>query len=87
VLVWPRECDWGTLTLGGDGAMFPCPKQPGAGARAGDDVPGGALATFRSPAAAIGTRTVNASLAGSTCPPVNRHGCYALTYRLVRLNG
>ena len=87
VFVWTRECDWGTLKLGGDGALFPCPKQAGAGARPGDDVPGGALVTFRSPAAAIGARTVNASLAGSTCPAVNRNGCYAVTFTIRRLRG
>jgi len=87
VFMWPRECDWGTLKLGGDSGLFPCPKQGGAGARGGDDVPGGALVSFRSPAAAIGTRTVNASLAGSTCPPANRNGCYAVTFTIRRAGG
>ncbi len=85
VFVWPRECDWGALKLGGGGALFPCPKQAGAGARGGDDVPGAALAVFRSAAAALGTHTVNASLAGSTCPAVNKKGCYAVTFTVGRV--
>ncbi|MHB8642921.1 MAG: hypothetical protein ACYDA3_08560 [Gaiellaceae bacterium] len=87
IFLWTRECDWGTLALGGDGALFPCPKQGEAGARAGDDVPGAALVAFRSPAAAIGTRTVNAGLAGSTCPAVNVNGCYAVTLTIRRVGG
>lgn len=85
VLVWTRECDWGTLKLGGDGALFPCPKQGGAGARPGDDVPGAVLVAFRSPAAAIGRRTENASLTGSTCPAANVNGCYAVTFTVRRI--
>jgi hypothetical protein len=85
IFVWTRECDWGTLALGGDGALFPCPKQGEAGNRVGDDVPGAALVSFRSPAAAIGTRTVNAGLTGSTCPAVNINGCYAVTFTIRRV--
>jgi hypothetical protein len=87
VLVSTRECDWGALRLGGAGALYPCPAQAGAGARSGDDVPGVALALFPSPDAAIGTRTVNAMLPGSTCPPVNRNGCYAVTFSVRRIGG
>jgi hypothetical protein len=85
VFVWTRECDWGTLGRGGSAALAPCPRQPEAGNRSGDDVPGAALAAFRSPAAALGTHTVDASLAGSTCPPVNRNGCYSVTFTVRRL--
>jgi hypothetical protein len=87
VFVYPHECDWGALRLGGAGALFPCPAQVGAGSRAGDDVPGSVLVSFRSAAAAIGRRTVNASLAGSTCPAANRNGCYALTFTVRRVGG
>jgi hypothetical protein len=85
VLVWTRECDWGTLARAGSGALAPCPKQPEVGDRGGDDVPGAALATFRSPAAALGPHAVNSSLAGSTCPPANRLGCYRVTFTVRRV--
>jgi hypothetical protein len=85
VTVWPRECDYGTLKVGGAGAPYPCPQQEEFGNRAGDDVPGGALFSFRSPARALGLHTTNGRLAGSTCPPVNKRGCYALTIRVSRI--
>ena len=85
VTVWPRECDYGTLKLGGAGAMYPCPKQEEFGNRAGDDVPGGALFSFRSPDRALGLHTTNGRLAGSTCPRSNTRGCYAVTIRVRRL--
>ena len=87
VFVWPRECDWATLKLGGGGPMFPCPKQPEVGNRAGDDVPGAATMTFRSAAASLGTHTVNSSNAGSTCPAVNTNGCYRVTFTVRRIGG
>jgi hypothetical protein len=85
VLVWPRECDYGTLALGGDDALYPCPKQPEFGNRSGDDVPGGTLFSFRSPARALGRHAANARVAGSTCPPANRRGCYAVTIDVRRV--
>ena len=85
VFVWPRECDWGTLELGGSGALFPCPKQAEVGNRAGDDVPGAATVTFGSAAASLGTHTVNSSNEGSTCPAVNTHGCYRVTFTVRRV--
>jgi hypothetical protein len=87
VTVWTRECDYGTFALGGDDALFPCPKQQEFGNRAGDDVPGGTLFSFGSPARALGRHTADARLAGSTCPTVNRRGCYAVTIRVVRIGG
>jgi hypothetical protein len=85
VLVWPRECDYGTLERGGSGALYPCPRQQEFGNRSGDDVPGGILFSFRSPARALGVHTANARLAGSTCPRSNKRGCYAVTIRVRRL--
>ena len=85
LLVWARECDWGTLARGGSGALAPCPKQAEAGNRGGDDVPGAVLKRFRSVAASLGTHTVNASNAGSTCPAVNRKGCYSVTFTVRRV--
>jgi hypothetical protein len=86
VFVWPRECDWSSLSRGGGGPMFPCPKQSEVGNRGGDDVPGAALARFSSPAAALGTHSVNSSNAGSTCPAKqNPNGCYRVTFTVRRI--
>jgi len=81
LLVWTRECDYGSF--GGEGTtqpLSPCPKTGEFGVRAGDDVPGMAVAHFRSPAAAVGVHTLNSRLDGSTCPRQNRHGCYQVTF-------
>jgi hypothetical protein len=85
VFVWPHECDWASLARGGGGPLYPCPKQSEVGNRGGDDVPGAALVRFRSPAAALGTHTVDSSNAGSTCPTSNAHGCYRVTFTVRRL--
>jgi hypothetical protein len=86
VFVWPRECDWASLSRGGGGPMFPCPRQSEVGNRGGDDVPGAALASFTSPGAALGTHAVNSSNAGSTCPATpNPHGCYRVTFTVRRI--
>jgi hypothetical protein len=86
VFVWPRECDWASLSRGGGGPMYPCPKQSEVGNRGGDDVPGAAVARFASPAAALGTHSVNSSNAGSTCPAQpNPHGCYRVTFTVRRI--
>jgi hypothetical protein len=87
VFVWPRECDLGTLALAASGALFPCPKQAEVGNRGGDDVPGAALASFRSVRSALGTQAVDSSNEGSTCPPVNKNGCYRVTFTVRRLPG
>jgi hypothetical protein len=87
VFVWTRECDWGSSALGGSGSVWPCPKQGETGDPQGDDAPGGAVKRFRSVAAAIGTHSVDADVAGSTCPAVNRRGCYSVTFSVRRLDG
>lgn len=85
VFVWARECDWGSLALSGPGALFPCPSQPEVGNRGGDDVPGAALVRFRSVGGSLGTHSVNSSNNGSTCPAVNKTGCYRVTFTVRRL--
>jgi hypothetical protein len=86
VFVWPRECDWASLSRGGGGPMYPCPVQSEVGNRGGDDVPGAALAVFASPVAALGTHSVNSSNAGSTCPAkANPSGCYRVTFTVRRI--
>jgi len=82
VLVWPRECDWGRLRLGGGDALVPCPTQPEVGTRSGDDVPGGMLATFDRP----GVKTLVPQWGIGTCPrAANPRGCYAVTVRVRRV--
>ena len=41
-----------------------------------------AVASFRSPAAAVGLHKVNAALRPSTCPAANKDGCYQVTFRV-----
>ena len=77
VLVWTRECDYGSF--GGEGTtqpLAPCPRTGEFGVRAGDDVPGLAL---------IGTHTLNSQLAGSTCPKQNRRGCFQVSFSVQRV--
>jgi hypothetical protein len=81
LMTWTRECDWGAL-----GALPPCPRSQEIGTRPGDDVPGAAIARFRSPGASIGLQRINSSLTGSTCPATNKHGCYELTFRVSRVS-
>jgi hypothetical protein len=85
VFVWVRECDWGTLALGGSGALYPCLKQREVGNRSGDDVPGAALVTFPDVRSSLGKHSVNSSNNGSTCPPVNTKGCYRVTVTVRRV--
>src|SRR6185437_10482308 len=53
----------------------------------GDDVPGFAAAHFRSPAAALGLHVLRPQRQGSTCPAVNRLGCYELAFRVEGVGG
>jgi hypothetical protein len=76
-----RECDFGLPTFSSnDRAVYPCPRSGEFGNPVGDDRPGYVSAPGR-----IGLHSANASLEGSTCPPVNRQGCYRLTWRVIRL--
>ena len=82
VLVWPRECDWGTLKLGTATALYPCPTQQEVGNRAGDDVPGATLATIRTP----GVHRLAYRWQFTTCPRApNPNGCYAVDLRVRRI--
>ena len=87
IFVWPRECDWASLKLGGGDPLFPCPKQSEVGNRGGDDVPGAAAVTFPSTAASLGTYSLNSTNAGSTCPAANKKGCYRVTFTVRRVGG
>jgi hypothetical protein len=85
LVVLARECDFGALP-GWDGPghpTLPCPRSNEVGNSAGDDYPGAITLTQRG--LGLGRHVVDASTAGSTCPPSNVHGCYQLTYTVMRL--
>jgi hypothetical protein len=81
-----RECDFGALgnAVAPRGTVAPCPRSSELGNFVGDDVPGYAFQRFSSPAASLGRHVLNSRLSGSTCPPSNRHGCYAVTFTVTR---
>ena len=89
VFVFTRECDFGSLgnADGATHAMSPCPRSTEFGTFDGDDVPGYAVAHFRSPAAALGLHVLRPNRQGSTCPAVNRLGCYEIAFRVERAGG
>ena len=89
LFVFTRECDFGSLgnADGATHAMSPCPRSTEFGTFDGDDVPGIAVAHFTSPAAALGVHRLRPVRRGSTCPAVNRLGCYELRYRVERVRG
>jgi hypothetical protein len=86
VLFTTRECDFGALgnALAARGSVAPCPRGAELGNLTGDDVPGYAVRTFSSPQASLGRHVLNSRLEGSTCPPSNRRGCYAVTFTVTR---
>jgi len=89
VFVFTRECDFGSLgnADGAVHAMSPCPRSSEFGTFDGDDVPGYAVAHFRSPAAALGLHILRPQRQGSTCPAVNRLGCYEIAFRVEGVGG
>jgi hypothetical protein len=84
VFVFTRECDFGLLgNADGPGhALSPCPTSQEFGTFDGDDVPGIAVARFASPAAALGLHRLRPRRHGSTCPAVNRLGCYEVAFHV-----
>jgi hypothetical protein len=83
VLVFGRECDFGALSAGNPTRPpAPCPRTAELGDLAGDDSPGTVVDRYLSPAAGLGRHSSNAKLEASTCPPVNRTGCFRVTYRV-----
>jgi hypothetical protein len=88
LFVFTRECDWGALgnADGATHAMTPCPRSGEVGTFDGDDRPGYIIKRFRSPEASLGLhRSRPSSRAITTCPPVNKLGCYELDYIVTRL--
>jgi hypothetical protein len=87
LLVFTRECDFGTVSASDPTRPpAPCPRSNEFGDLNGDDAPGAVVSNFPSPARSLGERSVDAMLQGSTCPPVNTHGCWQLTYRVEAVN-
>jgi hypothetical protein len=89
VFVFTRECDFGSLgnADGAAHAMSPCLLSTEVGTFDGDDVPGISVAHFHSPAAALGLHRLRPQRHGSTCPAVNRLGCYELAFHVERVKG
>ena len=88
VFAFARECDFGSFgnADGADHAMTPCPRSSEYGSFAdGDDRPGVIVERFPSPAAALGFHRGRPLPALSTCPAVNRRGCYELDYVVTRV--
>ncbi len=89
LFVQTRECDFGSVgnAYSPDQLVTPCPRANEIGNAVGDDEPGILAADFRSPLASLGVHHTNSELAGSTCPPSNKQGCYQLTYRVSLISG
>jgi len=88
LFVFTRECDWGSLgnADGAAHAMTPCPRSGEVGTFDGDDRPGYVVKRFHSPEASLGFhRSRPSRRAITTCPPVNRLGCYELDYKITRV--
>lgn len=87
VFVFTRECDFGSFSpADGEGhALAPCPITQEFGTYEGDDVPGAVINRFRSPKAGLGFHRGRPSKHGTTCPPVNRRGCYEIDYTVTRV--
>jgi hypothetical protein len=88
VLVTGRECDNGGLSAHSVTAPpSPCPRGTGEFLDlVGDDSPGTVVDRHASPAAVDGEHAANASNEHSSCPAVNRLGCYQVTYRITTVH-
>jgi hypothetical protein len=88
VFVFTRECDFGSFApADGEGhALAPCPiVRDEFGTLEGDDVPGEVINHFQSPKASVGFHRGRPSKHDTTCPPVNRLGCYEIDYTVTRV--
>jgi hypothetical protein len=81
-----RECDLGGLRH--THPMADCPTDQTELAT-DNDVPGQIVDVYRSAGASVGTHTSNGQTATqdptSTCPAINPHGCYSLTYTVTSI--
>jgi hypothetical protein len=85
LFLYARECDFGSLSMGGPSPLAPCPRSTEVGDPIGDDSAGSVEVRFRSPAASLGRHVADATTAGSSCPPVNRRGCFRLVFDVRRV--
>ncbi len=87
VFVFTRECDFGSFAPadGESHALAPCPITKEFGTFEGDDVPGEVINRFPSPKASLGFHRGRPSKHDTTCPPVNRLGCYEIDYVVARV--
>ncbi|MDQ3949655.1 MAG: hypothetical protein M3282_04850 [Gemmatimonadota bacterium] len=82
--VFARECDF-AVSARGAVPMAPCPRINEFGDGAGDDTAGHIVRRFKSPAASLGRHRLDATTQASTCPLLNRRGCFALTFDVRRI--
>jgi hypothetical protein len=87
VFVTGRECDNASLSAHSVTAPpSPCPGGTGEFLDlVGDDAPGAVVDRYPSTRGVDGVHVSNARLEESSCPPVNRDGCYRITYRVTTL--
>jgi hypothetical protein len=86
LFMFGRDCDFGIFNARGPGRVAPCPRTNETSHPVGDDKPGPLEVTFRSPQASLGRHRRNSMLASSTCPAVNKRGCYHLTFSVRRID-
>lgn len=87
VLTFARECDFGSLSFSDrTRPPAPCPRSSELGNPTSDDIPGITLSSFSSAAAGLGLHSAEPLAETSTCPKSNRHGCYAVSYVVTRVN-
>jgi hypothetical protein len=66
--------------------MTPCPRSAEVGTFDGDDRPGVVIKRFPTPEASLGFHRARPSRRVlTTCPPVNKLGCYELEYIVTRV--
>ena len=75
--VFARECDFGVSVLG-PVPMRPCPRLDEFGAGEGDETAGHVVRRFATPTRSLGRHRLDATNEASTCPLVNRRGCYRI---------
>lgn len=84
VFVGGRECDNSALSAHSiTSPPSPCPRGTAEFLDlVGDDSPGAVVDAHASASGVDGTHVANARLEHSSCPPVNRLGCYRITYHV-----
>jgi hypothetical protein len=87
LFAYTRECDFGLPTFSSnERSVYPCPRSGEFGHPTGDDKPGHTAVSYATLGVALGRHRVDSGLEDSTCPPVNTHGCYRLTWRVTEVH-